>query len=302
MHERSGQHAENTLKLANALGGPATLVAVDIGNSGIKLGQFARAAAPESGSETASQLGGSHALPGPIATFELPIAHETGEFDVKALAAWCEQHLPADTHWSIGSVHRGAGDLLAATLAAWSKQLGTSWPIRRLTYQDVALEIRVEEPPRVGIDRLLAAVAANCLRAADRAAIVVDLGTAITVDLVEADGAYAGGAILPGIGMSGRALAEQTDALPRVVLDLKTQPAPLGKTTVGCIEAGLYWGAVGAIGELIRQLASRLPAEPDCFITGGASAAFVEPLQAQASVRHEPHLVLAGIALLDAHS
>ena len=171
--------------------------------------------------------------------------------------------------------------------------------MHRLTYKDIPLPIRVEEPARVGIDRLLAAVAANQLRAPDRAAIVVDLGTAITVDLVEADGAFAGGAILPGVGMAGRALAEQTDALPHVVLEhSETPPSPLGKSTNAAIEAGLYWGAVGAVGELVAQLSANLPTQPDIFITGGAARSVSASID-QPRVQYVPHLVLAGIALLD---
>lgn len=269
------------------------LVAVDIGNSGIKLGQFASETAP-------AACATKQSLPEPIATLELPIVHETGLFDLKLLSAWCESNLSAVTRWMIGSVHRGAGDFLVATITAWATQLGVDWRVRRLTYRDVPLPIRVEEPARTGIDRLLAAVAANRLRAPDRAAIVVDLGTAITVDLVEADGGFAGGAILPGIGMAGRALADQTDALPHIVLEhTETPPTPLGKTTKGAIEAGLYWGAVGAVSELVTQLSSGLPAEPEIFITGGAGRSVAGPLDKKSHVRYVPHLVLAGIALLD---
>ncbi len=71
----------------------------------------------------------------------------------------------------------------------------------------------------------MAALAANRLRQADRAAIVIDLGTAIKVDVVTSDGAFAGGAILPGLEMSARALDEQTDALPRVAVDLMVRAA-----------------------------------------------------------------------------
>ena len=190
---------------------------------------------------------------------ELPIAHETGLFDVEPLKAWCEKNLSSDTRWLVGSVHRGAVELLTTTIAAWTKKLDVDWPIHQISYRDLRMEIRVDEPARVGIDRLLAAVAANRLRTPDRAAIVVDLGTAITVDLVEADGAFAGGAILPGIGMAGRALADQTDALPHVMLAHSVAPpSPLGKSTKAAIEAGLYWGAVGAVGELVSQLTAAL--------------------------------------------
>jgi type III pantothenate kinase len=171
-----------------------------------------------------------------------------------------------------------------------------------LSYLNVPLAIRVDAPERVGIDRLLGALAADRLRHRDRAAIVVDLGTAITVDFLAADGAFEGGAILPGIAMSARALAEQTDALPQTTFDrLEQPPAPLGKSTVTAIESGLYWGAVGAIREIAAKISAGLDAPADFFITGGASPYLAELLRGSSSwtVRHVAHLVLAGIALAE---
>ena len=240
-------------------------------------------------------------LPEPVATFDLPIRHDTGEFDSNRLVAWCNEHLSGGTTWRIASVHRAAAARLSAALTDWAKQSGRDCPIRQLTYRDVPLTIRVDEPARVGIDRLLAALAADRLRQRDRAAIVVDLGTAITVDLVDADGAFAGGAILPGIATSARALAEQTDALPQVTLEfLDKPPAALGKSTVPAIESGIYWGAIGAIRELVSQLSAPFQIRPDLFITGGASRQVADLLKTHGAVRHVPNLVLSGIALVKA--
>lgn len=271
----------------------ASIVAVDIGNSQIKFGVFAEA-------PTAPAKKSPHALPEPTATLELLIAHDTGRFDVAQLTAWCEAHVPAGARWLIGSVHRGAAAQLTETLAAWSRQHERNWQVRKLTYQDLPLAVRVNEPARVGIDRLLAAVAANRLRGIGRPAIVVDLGTAITVDLIEADGGFAGGAILPGIGMAGRALADQTDALPHIALDSAAPPPPaLGRSTIAAIRAGLYWGAVGAVSELVAQLTDREQTPPDVIITGGAGEKISKALSQRCAVRYEPHLVLAGIVHTD---
>jgi type III pantothenate kinase len=238
-------------------------------------------------------------LPAPIATFDLPIRHDTGEFDSNRLVAWCNEHLVGGTTWRIASVHRAAAVRLSTALMDWAKQTGRDCPIQQLTFRDVPLLIHVEQPDRVGIDRLLAALAANRLRQRNRAAIVVDLGTAITVDLVDTDGAFAGGAILPGIATSARALAEQTDALPQVTLDfLDEPPVPLGKSTVPAIESGIYWGAIGAIRELVSQLSAPYPSRPDLLITGGASRQVAELLKTHGAVRHVPNLVLSGIALV----
>ncbi len=101
------------------------------------------------------------------------------------------------------------------------------------------------------------------------------MGTAITVDLVSADGAFLGGAILPGIAMSARALHEFTDLLPLVDLaELAAPPPALGTETEAALRAGLFWGAVGGVRELMGQLAG--PERPQVILTGGASAAVAE--------------------------
>jgi type III pantothenate kinase len=268
--------------------GVASVVAVDVGNSQAKLGQFLQSTVNIN----------SHMLPKPTATLELEISHDTGSFDVELLKKWCETHLSASARWLIGSVHQRAGDLLANAINNLSQHVDIEWQVHRLTYRDLTIEIRVDEPARVGIDRLLAAVAANRLRSPNCAAIVVDLGTAITVDLVEADGAFAGGAILPGIGTAGRALADQTDALPHVALDHAQTPPALGKSTTAAIQSGLYWGTVGAVNEIAARLATGLPTPPDFFITGGAASTVVGSIATSWRAQHVPHLVLGGIALL----
>jgi len=276
------------------------LIAVDIGNSRVKLGQFQRECSGEKDASRDVRADVEPLLPEPYATFDLPIRHDTGEFDVGRLVAWCNEHLSAGTTCRIASVHRAAAARLSGALVDWAKRSGRDCPIRQLTYCDLPLTIRVDEPARVGIDRLVAALAADRLRQRDRAAIVVDLGTAITVDLVDADGAFAGGAILPGIATSARALAEQTDALPQVTLEfLDEPPAALGTSTVPAIESGIYWGAIGAIRELVSQLSAPFQLRPDLFITGGASRQVVDLLKTHGSVRHVPNLVLSGIALVN---
>ncbi len=277
-------------------GGAAAMIAVDIGNSRMKLGRFARAAADDEARTEKLQTGG--ALPEPDATFDLAISQESGEFHVRRFSQWCDKRVTDGATWVVASVHRAAGQRLTNAVADWAKRSGFDCPIRHVTYRDVPLAIRVDEPARVGIDRLLAALAADRLRQRDRAAVIVDLGTAITVDLLEVDGAFAGGAILPGIAMSAQALSDHTDALPQVALDRLENPPPApGKSTTTAIEAGLYWGAVGAIRELVRRMS---PGPLELFLTGGASSHFAELLATNPDfpVHHVPHLVLSGIALV----
>jgi type III pantothenate kinase len=270
------------------------LIAVDIGNSRMKIGRVSR------GQRANSSLA-THELPVPGAAVDLAINHATGGFDEARLAAWCDEHSRNNSTWFVASVHRAAAERLTTAIMGWAAEAGVECPVRQLTYRDVPLAIRVDAPERVGIDRLLAALAADRIRQPDRAAIVVDLGSAITVDLLDPSGAFCGGAILPGIAMSARALAEHTDALPRVALDhLEHPPAPVGKSTIPAIEAGLYWGAVGAVRELIARMSNDLSSPPEVFLTGGASSHVANLLEAKSSysVRHLPHLVLSGIALV----
>lgn len=255
------------------------LIAVDIGNSRIKFGLF-------DGDTAAGNL------PLPVRVLELDAA----EWNESQLAAWLPA-APMWPEWRVASVNRPA----AARLVAWIDRAcktpaGTPAAARLLTAADLPIEVALEHPERVGIDRLAAAVAANRLRSSDRAAIVVDTGTAVTIDFISTDGVFRGGAILPGIDMSARALHEQTDLLPLVAMgDLSTPPDPVGGSTVMAIRSGLFWGAVGAIREFCLRCSAGLEPPPEVFLTGGAAANFAGVLEREC--RYEPDLVLSGIAL-----
>jgi type III pantothenate kinase len=247
------------------------LIAVDIGNARIKLGLFRCA------------VGG--ALPEPQRTLHLSgVAPE-----LEKLPAWLEGDPGECYSWWIGSVNRPA----ATRLLDWLRTRRPEDRVTLLAAGDLPLSVKLDRPDMVGVDRLLDAVAANAL---GRPAVVVDVGSAITVDLVSAEGAFLGGAILPGIAMSARALHEFTDLLPRIEMsDLGTPPPALGSATVPALQSGLFWGTVGAIRELIDRLTKDRHGTPQVFLTGGAGPAVAELLGP--SARHVPHLTLAGIAL-----
>jgi type III pantothenate kinase len=161
---------------------------------------------------------------------------------------------------------------------------------------DLPLKVALQRPDKAGIDRLLDAVAVNRLRAAGEPAIVVDLGSAITVDLIDSDGAFRGGAIMPGIGTSARAMHEFTDLLPLVEMSKLDEPPPaLGTATPEAMQAGLYWGAVGGVRELIARLSIGSPRPPRVFLTGGAAPSVARLIADDAT--YVPHLTLAGVAL-----
>lgn len=244
------------------------LLAVDIGNSSIEFGAFRGNISQE--------------LPRPSSTIFLPL--EDSAF--AELTDW----LPVRCQWCIATVNQPAYE----RLTSW---LGLHRPDdkhRRLTRFDFPLRLQVETPDRVGVDRLAAVTAANLLRQEDRPAIVIDGGTAITVNLISGAGDFCGGAILPGFRLSASALANNTEALPLVHFDSKTLPSAIGKSTEAALQSGVFWGAVGGLRELIERIAANLPEEPEVFLTGGGADLFVDHLSRPA--RFVPHLVLSGIA------
>jgi type III pantothenate kinase len=194
--------------------------------------------------------------------------------------------------WRVVSVRQTGEE----RLAAWVRQRFPHADYRALAHADFPLVIDVERPDCVGVDRLAAAVAANALREADRAAIVVDSGTAITVDLVDARGAFQGGAILPGVRLASKTLHEHTDVLPEVLLRPGAPPpAACGKNTQAALESGLFWGAVGAVKELVVQLGQYADRPPQVLLSGGDGQLIAQVLGGQA--RYVPHLALRGAAL-----
>jgi type III pantothenate kinase len=210
--------------------------------------------------------------------------------EMEQLADWVSSLAHGHTVWAIGSVNRSTTTRLLDFLAEHHREDR----IHLLSSGDLPLVVRLPQPDRVGVDRLLDAVAANVLRRPNRPAVVVDVGTAITVDLVDAEGVFRGGAILPGIGMSARAMHEFTDLLPRFELrDLGTPPPPIGTSTEQAIHSGLFWMAVGAIRELAGRMVDDPTTAPDIFISGGAGVAVADLLGD--ATQYVPHLTLSGI-------
>ena len=249
------------------------LMAVDVGNNRTKCGWFQESAAP---------------LPEPKSTLSVDNANG----DLECLAAFADRIRRDSIEWWIASVNRPA----ATRLLDWVRRRRPSDAARLLASGDLPLRVAVPRPDMVGIDRLVDAVAVNRLRSDGHAAVVVDVGTAITVDYVSSEGVFLGGSILPGIAMSARALHDFTDLLPLITMsDLAVPPPALGDSTESAMRSGLFWGAVGAIRQLIEEMGRERGERIEVFLTGGAGAT-VAGLLGPTS-RHIPHLTLAGIAL-----
>ncbi len=270
------------------------LLAIEVGSSRVKFGWYPDTTACESDSKSSQLPIAAPKLREPAEWLVVAHVDESSESFFKQIGDWLEQLDNTDPHLLLASVHAEAAERVQEVLRKQGYQ-----PLRQLTGADLPIKTLVEQPEKVGIDRLLNGVAANRLREADRPAIVIDLGTANTVDLITEEGAFAGGAILPGIAMSARALHDNTSALPHLLPDaLKASVNPVGKSTLEAIASGLYWGAVGSVSELICRMSKDLDQSPQLFITGGDARLVASNVTNEnGPAQHIPHMVLAGIYL-----
>jgi type III pantothenate kinase len=166
-------------------------------------------------------------------------------------------------------------------------------PLVLATHRTIPIQVRVPEPELVGADRLLGAWIAAGLVGAP--CIVVDVGTATTIDVVDADGAFVGGAILPGPALGMRSLARGTALLPPVPLELPARA--IGRDTVGAIASGVVLGHREAIAGLVDRMAEELGGDrsPSVVLTGGDATVLGTPRWAD---RVEPDLLLHGLGTL----
>jgi type III pantothenate kinase len=256
------------------------LLAVDIGNTNVTIGVF------KAGVLTATRRAATHArasgdelellLEGLLRLDDLSFA------DVSAIS--CASVVPALTAGVEQIAARRERTLVIATA-------GT-----------VPIAIRIDRPQEAGADRLVNALAAARLHGTP--AVVVDFGTATTLDCVAADGAYVGGAIAPGLELGLEALAARTAKLPRI--DLRTPDRAIGRDTVSAMQSGTIFGyqalAAGLLSRVRRELADAAdvaPSDVRAILTGGLSAApWARALEGIDAI--DPDLTLKGLAILHA--
>ena len=211
------------------------LLAADIGNTNVTIGLFeddrlarswrAITRANATSDEVASMLTGLLALD----------AHRLDELDAIALASVVP---PLTETW----------ERMAA------ERVGLTPVVIDAAALDGALEIRIDRPSEAGADRLANALAARIEFGGP--AIVIDLGTSTNFDLVDADGAYVGGAIAPGMGLSLEALVGRASKLPRI--ELRRPPTAIGTNTIHAMQSGTVLGYVGLVSGLLTALRSEL--------------------------------------------
>lgn len=202
----------------------------------------------------------------------------------RALAA-----LPRPDRVAIAAVARGEPlrALEATVLAIWG--LVATVPVVTRRCGDVVCGYA--QPQRLGFDRW-AALVGVWARAPGRAAVVVDCGSAVTVDALQADGRHLGGVIFPGPAMMADAFHARTD-LPR---DASVVPFDLAASGTGqAVASGAWTAVVGGIERALRQWEARLPGATR-WLTGGDAPDLAVELPAD--LRVVPHLVLEGLAVM----
>ncbi len=235
----------------------ACIVAVDVGNTAVKLGV-------RQGDD--------------IVDHSIVLNQSSWQASV---IEWVHERLGCqDVQWRIASVHRRAAERLVDAVKAATPNAS----LELVTFRDVPMPTSVEHPERLGIDRLLSAYAAR--RRWNSPLIVVDAGSAVTVDWVDQDGVLCGGAILPGLELQARALATGTDALPKIDWSSPHVVQLPARNTAEAIHGGILVGVAAAIDGLTQRYLENCDGEPESVqlvLTGGDAQAL------SAHVRHPHH-------------
>ncbi|MHC4858963.1 MAG: type III pantothenate kinase [Planctomycetota bacterium] len=235
------------------------LLAADVGNSGVKIAAF-----------DGEDLVAAVRLP-PDTDYDLAFRLRVPPDEVEAVVCVSVSE-PALRSFLAGA---GRGALV----------LGRDLPIE--------IENRYLKPEETGHDRLANAAAAY--ERAGGAAIAVDLGSAVTVDVVSGDGAFLGGSIAPGLSALAAGLASEAPALPRY--DGKPPPEALPVNTADAVRQGVLIGFAGLVDRLIDEAQWAAEGDAPVFLTGGDAEA-VAPHLVMNPGEPVPHLTLEGVRLL----
>jgi len=249
------------------------LIAVDIGNTNIKMGLFLdgeeklTASIPERAKSEITEVLQSYWAKVPL----LRASKEEKRDGVIVVSSVKEQ--------SGGMVRKIAKENLNEKILV----IGVDVPF--------PMDLSVSEPEKVGTDRIVSAAAAYSV--VESAVVVADFGSAVTIDVVDDRGVFAGGVIVPGFEMGAKALENGTSQLPKVKV---TRPEyPFGQDTKEAINCGLYYQAIGTLEEVVRRYSQEIGSWPKTIVTGGGAQIIADDCDFIDS--YVPDLVLKGIAL-----
>ncbi len=250
-----------------------TILAVDIGNSRVKAGLFDHDELIARSSEQ---------------SIRLTYAGEWEEFwDRLFVGAQHAVPLPNEVDQIAYSCVIPA---VEATFLAWVGRQFQSIPMTKVSAANYPYKIDYSTPETLGPDRL--ADALGGFKRCGGALIVVDFGTAVTLNVVDSSGTFLGGAIAPGATLMAKALSRGTAQLPSISVDYP--PSPLGKSTMESIASAATYGLVDLVDGLIERYSAILPIPARVIATGGNGEKFSD--KSRKIDEFIPNLTLEGIA------
>jgi type III pantothenate kinase len=252
------------------------LLAIDVGNTNIVLGVFERGALIES--------------------WRLATLRERTSDEIGIWVSQLFQHRGLDPNAIDGIVLSSVVPPLTGTIMTMAQRYFGLTPLNVDSSVDTGMPLLYEYPAEIGADRIVNSVSAYQIYGRDRHVplIVVDFGTATTFDAVSARGEYLGGVICPGVQISADALFQRAARLPRV--DVRKPCDVIGRTTVGAMESGLYYGYVGLVDGLVRRMKRELGEHAVCVATGGLADVISSEVQLIEHV--DPNLTLQGLRMI----
>jgi len=252
------------------------LLAIDVGNTNIVLGVF-----------KSTEIAHSWRLP----TLRERTSDELGILIIGLCAH--RQVAPGDI---TGIVMASVVPPLTGTMIAMARDYFNQTPLNIEPAANAGMPILYENPREVGADRVVNGIAAyeQYGRREGRPVIVVDFGTATTFDAISAKGEYLGGVICPGPQISADALFQRAARLPRI--DVQKPDRVIGRTTVGSMQAGLFWGYVDMVNGLVRRMREELGGNVAVVATGGLAASVAPETHVVEHV--DPDLTLRGLRIV----
>lgn len=227
----------------------------------------------------------------------------------KLVHSWRVRTEAGSTADELGLLFRGllAGDAVAVTgVAACSTVPSALRSLRTMLdryYPSVTavvvepgvrtgVQLAIDNPKEVGSDRVVNTLAAYTLYGGP--SIVVDFGTTTNFDVISARGEFLGGAFAPGIEISFDALATRAAQLRRV--EAVRPRSVIGKNTVECLQAGLYYGFAGQVDHIVERMSEELGELRAVIATGGLAPVVLD--ECRTITHHEPMITLIGLRMV----
>jgi type III pantothenate kinase len=251
------------------------LLAIDVGNTNIVFGVFSGATLDQSWR---------------LLTLRERTADEVG---LMVLGLFAHEHVDASQIQDV--VIASVVPPLTPIIRTMVKRYFAREPLVVDPMGNAGMPILYERPAEVGADRIANSIAAyEAFKHRARPLVIADLGTATTFDVVTANGEYLGGVICPGPQIAADALFQRAARLPRV--DVRKPATVIGRTTIGAIESGLFYGYLGMVEGLMRRIGAELQSDVVSIATGGLAPLIVP--ETSVFERVEPDITLHGLRII----